>query len=274
MSVATGTAVALGVTAAAGVAGSAIAAHSQGSATDKAVNAEQTSAANSLAFNREVYANTTAQEQPFVNLGTAAAGELGSRLADGSLTSAYPGGAFHFSAADFQNDPAYQFNLSEGLKAEQRTAAAQGGLISGGALKEAAQYSQGLAGNQYQQSYQNALGAYQMAYNQFNDHQANEFARLYGVAGLGQNAVAQTGAAGAQAVGTAAGISGNAANTIAGLTTAQGNAAGAATMAGANAISGAGNSVANYLAQMQGSSYRNVMVPYTPTYPVDPRTGL
>jgi len=55
MSVATGTAIAIGATAAAGIGGSAIAAHAQGSATDKAVNAEQTSAANTLAFNRDVY---------------------------------------------------------------------------------------------------------------------------------------------------------------------------------------------------------------------------
>jgi hypothetical protein len=275
MSVATGTAIAIGATAAAGVAGSAIGAHAQGSATDKAVNAEQSSAANTLAFNRDVYNQTSANEAPYMALGNQAGAALGSRL--DSLTSSFPGGAFSFTPANFQNDPAYQFNRDQGIQGIQRTAAAQGGLVSGGLLKDVGTFASGLAANTYQQQYANALGAYQMAYNQFQDTNANAFSRLMGVAGLGQSAASNTAAAGNAASSTAAGISGSNANALAGLYTGQGNAMAGAIGAGSNAISGAGNTIANYLAQQQqmsGSSYGQPMTPYNPTYPVDPRTGL
>lgn len=70
-------------------------------------------------------------------------------------------------------DPSYQFRLSEGLKAMQRTAAARGGLLSGGALKEAQRYGQGLASTEY----------------------GNAFNRLASLAGVGQAATNQLGSA-------------------------------------------------------------------------------
>jgi hypothetical protein len=261
MSVATTTAIGIGAAISAGgaIGGSAIAAHSQGKATDKAVAAETSAADKSLGFNREVYANTLANEQPYLDLGNQAAGTLGARL--DSLTAPYPGGAFSFTPADFQNDPAYQWNRDQGLQGIQRLAASQGGLVSGGVIKDAGAFASGLAANTYQQQYQNALSAYQMAYQQFNDTNANAFSRLMGVSGMGQAAASNTAAAGAGAAGNAAGISGSNANALAGLYTGQGNASGAATMAGANAITGGVNQFTNYLAQqqmlkqLQGSSY-------------------
>jgi hypothetical protein len=273
MSVATGTAIAVGATAAAGVAGSAIAAHAQGSATDKAVAAEQGSAANSLAFNREVYGNTVANEAPFVTAGNQAVTDLSTRLSNGSLTSPYPGGAFSFTPADWQADPAFGWQEQQGEQAIQRTAAAQGGLVSGGALKDIAGYSHGLTSTNYQQQYANALSAYQMAYNQFQDTNSNTFSRLMGVAGLGQGAASNTAAAGTSAAGTAAGISGSTANALSNLYTGQAGATTGAIAAGTNAITGGVNYLANQQ-MMSGSSYGTPMVPYTPTYPVDPRTGI
>lgn len=70
-------------------------------------------------------------------------------------------------------DPSYQFRLGEGLKAMQRTAAARGGLLSGGALKEANRYGQGLASTEY----------------------GNAFNRLASLAGVGQTATNQLGSA-------------------------------------------------------------------------------
>lgn len=270
MAIATGTAIAIGagVSAAGAIGGSAIAAHQQGSATDKAVNAEQTAAANSLAFNRQVYDQSQANQRPYMDVGNQAAGALGSRL--DSLTSAYPGGAFSFSPADFQNDPAYAWNRDQGLQGIQRLAASQGGLVSGGVIKDAGAFTSGLAANTYQQQYGNALAAYQMAYQQFNDTNANTFGRLMGVAGLGQAAASNTAAAGNAAAGTAAGISGSMGNSLAGLYTGQGNAAGAATMAGVNGIAGGANQYANYLAQqqmikqLQGSSYTTGAAKFDP----------
>lgn len=277
MSVATTTAIGIGAAISAGgaVAGSAISAH----ATGKAADAEKDAAANSLAFNQRQYDTTLANEKPYLDVGTQAAGALGSGLADGSLTAAYPGGPFSFTPADFQNDPAYQFNLSEGLKAQGRTAAASGGLVSGAALKDAATFSSGLAANTYQQQYTNALAAYQQAYSQFENQQSNTFNRLSNVANMGQAAASNTAAAGANAAGTAANINGSEANALSNLYTGQANATTAAIGSAGNSIAGGINQAVNtqnYLAQMQGmsgSSYGQRMTPYTPTYPVDPRTG-
>lgn len=278
MAIATGTAIAIGagVSAAGAIGGSAIAAN----ATGKAADATKDAAANSLAFNQRQYDTTLANEQPYLNVGNQAAGALGAGLADGSLTAAYPGGAFSFTPADFQKDPAYQFNLDQGLQAQQRTAAASGGLVSGAALKDAATFSQGLAANTYQQQYTNALAAYQQAYSQFENQQSNTFNRLSSVAGMGQAAASNQANAGAAAAGTAANINGSEANALSNLYTGQANATTAAIGSAGNSIAGGINQAVNtqnYLAQMQGmsgSSYGQRMYPYSPTYPVDPRTGI
>ena len=51
--------------------------------------------------------------------------------------------------------PGYQFNLAQGLQAQQAQQAAQGRLVSGGALLQGQQYGQQLAGQTYQQQLQN-----------------------------------------------------------------------------------------------------------------------
>jgi hypothetical protein len=51
--------------------------------------------------------------------------------------------------------PGYQFQLAQGLQAQQAQQAAQGSLVSGGANLQAQQYGQGLASKQYQQQLSN-----------------------------------------------------------------------------------------------------------------------
>jgi hypothetical protein len=51
--------------------------------------------------------------------------------------------------------PGYQFNLAQGLQAQQAQQAAQGRLVSGGALLQSQQFGQQLAGQSYQQQLQN-----------------------------------------------------------------------------------------------------------------------
>jgi len=57
----------------------------------------------------------------------------------------------------FKADPGYAFRLSEGQKQLERTAAARGGLLSGGALKAATRYGQDMGS----QEYMNAFNRYQ-----------------------------------------------------------------------------------------------------------------
>lgn len=253
MSVATSTAIGIaGVAAAgAGAVSSAVAGHETADATKSATQATSDAAANSLAFNKSVYSDTQGNEAPYRAAGTAAVNQLSAGLTDGSLTAGYAP-QFSFSGVDQANDPAYQFDLQQGQQAIQRSAAASGGLVSGGALKDLDTFSQGYASNQYQQSYTNALAQYQQAYQQYETTQGNKFNRLSSTAGLGQNAVTQTATSGNAAASTNAATSANAANTIAGLTTAQGTANAGAAFGISNALTGGVNSIAN---NMQTSSY-------------------
>lgn len=54
--------------------------------------------------------------------------------------------------------PGYQFNLAQGLQAQQAQQAAQGRLVSGGALLQSQQFGQQLAGQSYQQQLQTLAG--------------------------------------------------------------------------------------------------------------------
>ena len=57
---------------------------------------------------------------------------------------------FRFNPED---DPGFQFRLREGQKALERSAAARGGLQSGGTLKSLARFSQGLASDEFQRAF-------------------------------------------------------------------------------------------------------------------------
>ena len=72
-----------------------------------------------------------------------------------------------------QIDPGYNFRLSEGLKALQKSAAARGGFLSGKTLKDITGYGQELAS----QEYQNAFNRYQTA----REATLNPYANLAGM---------------------------------------------------------------------------------------------
>lgn len=80
-----------------------------------------------------------------------------------------------FSMSDFQKDPGYDFRMSEGQKAIDRSAAAKGGLLSGAAIKAADRFNQDYASNEFQN-----------AYNRYNTNQTNIYNRLAGISGSGQ----------------------------------------------------------------------------------------
>lgn len=85
----------------------------------------------------------------------------------------------------FMETPGYQFRMDEGIRALDRSAAARGRLGSGGYGRDLTTFAQGIASDE------------------FNNY-AN---RLAGLAGMGQNAAAQTGTLGVQ-------TGGNIANTL------------------------------------------------------------
>lgn len=122
---------------------------------------------------------------------------------------------------DLASDPGYAFRLSEGLKALNRSAAAKGGMISGGALKAAERYGQDYASQEYNNAYNRALTEYNAAVNREN----TGYNRLASLAGVGQTAV--------NALSNAAGTTG--ANVASTAMTGGSNAANAA-LAGGQAI--------------------------------------
>lgn len=98
------------------------------------------------------------------------------------------GGIFNrnFTLQDFVKDPGYDFRLQEGTDAVEASAAARGGALSGGALKELARFGQNFASNEFNN-----------AYNRWNNDITTRFNRLSGVAGTGQTATRDVAAAGA-----------------------------------------------------------------------------
>jgi len=93
-----------------------------------------------------------------------------------------------FGNQDFQQDPGYAFRQAEGQKALERSAAARGGLLSGGTLKGIQRFGQDLAS----QEYQNAFNRYQV-------NRSNQLNPLQSLMGSGQSATnTLTGAAGQQ----------------------------------------------------------------------------
>lgn len=174
-----------------------------------------------------------------------------------------PGGTFGSLAQGFnekfsaptdvteQNDPGYQFRLAQGDKAIQNSAAARGGLLTGGTAKALSDYNQNSASGEYGNVYNRALTEYQQRYNIFNNNQSTLFNRLADLSGFGQTAAGQLNSAGTAAAN-------NTSNTL--LTSGQQigqniNNAGAATASGyvgvGNAVSGGLNNLASIYALLR-----------------------
>lgn len=91
-----------------------------------------------------------------------------------------------FTGQDLQNEPGYQFGLSEGEKGINRATAARGGYDSGATLKSLLRYNQDYAGTKYDQAFNRDQIVKNQMYNQ-----------LAGIAGTGQSATNQTAVLGA-----------------------------------------------------------------------------
>lgn len=223
----------LAIAAAGAVAGGVIAANASG----KAANAQANAANNANRTQAEQYQQTREDQAPWREAGGTAVGQLSA----GTVA----GGEFNrnFTMADFNADPGYQFRMDQGSKALQASAAARGGLLSGGTLKSLDRYGQDYASNEYGN-----------AYNRFNNDQTTRFNRLSSIAGLGQTSVGQTSAAGA-----------NAANQIGSNTIGAGNAQAAGYVGQANAVNNGISSLGNFYMQQQ---YLNKYAPSTTIQPV------
>lgn len=194
MAIGTAIAVGLGVGSAVAGVGSAVigskasskAAEEQANAAKSAAQLQKESADQALAYQKEKDAQSRADLEPWRAAGAGALGQLSDLMK--------PGGALtqKFQAptgADMQNQPGYQFRLREGQQALERSAAARGGLLSGGTAKALTQYGQDYASGEYG-------NVYNRAFNAFQTDQSNQYNRLAGLAGTGQTAATTLGAQG------------------------------------------------------------------------------
>lgn len=111
------------------------------------------------------------------NYGKVSDADLASRKSDPAFGSLMK----DFSATDFEKDPGYDFRMSEGQKALERSAAARGGLVSGRGLKEISRYGQDYAS-----------GEFDKAYNRFQTNRSTKYNQLSNLAGLGQTSANTT----------------------------------------------------------------------------------
>lgn len=183
----------------------------------KASSAQQSAANNATAEQANMFNTTQANLAPYISAGTGAQTQLTNALP--ALTAPVT-----MNESALQQTPGYQFNLTQGLKSVQNSAAARGLGVSGAALKGASTFATGLADNTYQNQFNNAV-----------TNQTNAYNRLLGVVQTGESAAAGQGSIGAQ----------TGAN-IAGTTIAGGNAAAAGYNAIGTGVTNATNNLSGY----------------------------
>lgn len=158
-----------------------------GAVASNAASKRQAGAAGSAAqMQWDEYLQNREDQAPWRQAGATAIGQLGQLTATGGDLNR------NFAMSDFQADPGYQFRMDQGMKALQGTAAARGGLLSGGAAKASLEFAQGLGSQEYQN-----------AFNRFETQNNDRYNRLASIAGLGQSSVSSTGQLGAMAANNA-----------------------------------------------------------------------
>ena len=217
----------------------------QSEAADKASQAQLEASRYASDLQQKQYEENVKRQQPFYDVGVNALPELVS-------ASRYT----PFGLDQFQADPGYAFRLSEGQKALERSAAARGGLISGGAMKAATRFGQEMGSQEYT--------------NAFNRYQAERQARLgplQSLTGMGQTTAQQLGAAGTQNASAIGNYGMQGANAAAEGYMGAANARASGYMGGYNALNSGLGTYLNYsnqqnlLAALKGNTGLN---PYKP----------
>lgn len=148
-----------------------------GKAAVTAGNEQQAGIQNAMNTVQGVYQQNAPNYQPFIQNGTAAANQATQMAQNG------------FTQTQFQQSPAYAFNMQQGLQAISNAQSVRGGALSGGAMKAMNNYGQQQASNEFQ----NAYGRYANNINQLNQIGNQGLQATSGLASLGANYAAQMG---------------------------------------------------------------------------------
>jgi hypothetical protein len=181
--------------------GSSIAANKESSATNNAANAQLQANQQGIAEQQREYNQTRTDQMPFLQTGY------------GALTkeNAFLNG----DTSGFDKSPDYQFSLSQGIGALDKSAAANGSLYSGGHSADLMQFGEGTA-NQFANSYWNKLagqaGQGQISSNTLANAGANSANNISNAYMMGGNARASSYLQQGQIAGQQIGAWGNALN--------------------------------------------------------------
>lgn len=159
---------------------------------------------------------------------------------------------FSYSLADFYKDPSYDFQLKQGEQGIERAMSARGLSSSTPGLKALMQWNQDYAGTAYS-------GAFNRAFGVDQSNKQTQYNFLSGIAGLGENAAAQSGNTGVAGAGTVANAS------IAGGQAAASGIIGSAQSQNAALQGGLGNYMYNQRYQQTMGLYGNLMNMQQPT---------
>ena len=156
----------------------------QSNAAQEAANTAGASNDRATALQQRMYEEGVARQQPYYQAGTNALAQMQAQY--NNMPAAFTG------KVDLGQDPGYAFRLKEGQQALDRSAAARGGLISGGALKAAQRYGQEMGSQEYGNAYNRALTSYNAGVNR----ESTGYNRLAAMSGIGQTAANTIGGAG------------------------------------------------------------------------------
>jgi hypothetical protein len=246
------------------------AADAQTAAANHAADLQSQASTQSLDFQKQQYNTSQAQQAPWLQAGQNGLNDLqygmgtggtanGSGVAQGSLTTPYGQSFTAPTGLTEQNDPGYQARLQLGQDAIQRSAAARGGVVTGGTAQALNNNAQDYASNEYGNVYNRALNSFDTNFNAYNTNQTNQYNKLAALSGTGQQTATQLANQGQNASNN---VTSNLLNTAQGVGQ-QGNNAAAATASGyvgsANAwnqgLSGIGNNMTNFALMNSMSGY-------------------
>jgi hypothetical protein len=192
---------------------------------------KQAGAANNAANNQMgMFQQTQQNLQPWMNQGQTSLEQLGRMTG--------PHGQFMqpFGMQQFQQSPSYQFNLQQGQQAIDKAANARGNYYAPQTLQDISKFTQGVAGNDFNNAYNQYMGTQQQEFNMLNSLSSGGQNAAAGIGGFGSNAVQSAGQ----------------------FQTSGAAAQGAGVMGASNAIAGGGLGLAGYgayLNQLQSPQY-------------------
>lgn len=229
------------------------AAEASGAAATRAAELQRETAREAMQLQERMYREGVERQRPYYEAGTNALAQMQ------GLTGAMPP-AFQYRPEQLTTDPGYGFRLSEGLKALERSAAARGGLLSGGTGKALTRYGQEMGSQEFGNAYNRAL----TEYNALRQREGEQYNRLAGLAGVGGTTAQQLTSAGQQYGSQAGNILTGMASNVGNIGMRQGETAANALLTQGSSYQRGLGDIASLYAKMYGPQQPTYVLPYAP----------